>query len=323
MIVSQKEASKKSFERFDYNLTRPVGLYGTDTGHHLFNMVHGGHVPTKILTYAQRASGGKTTILVNMTEAAARIDNGRRSEIFVASWEMEASYLIDRYVSYKTGIPIMKLRYPRSLSVPQRTAIHNAYALADKLPIQYHQQSTDVYKLMKELDNFLKYCRMKESQEGVKIQPVFALDFIGRIRGASKYNNKTYDIENFLQELKQYANTTGLSVFILAQILRSADEKEYPDLVDIKDSSTIEDNSDTLIIAHRPSYYGRDLMRDPQTGLDIPSENRMLWRVVKAREAQPRDEIVNCDMSCFRIWPDGMQWDTPYYQRYNDEKFWQ
>jgi replicative DNA helicase len=322
-IVTQADASRKSFDRFDVNLKRPVGLFGCDSGHHLFNLVHGGHSPTKILTYAQRSGGGKSTTLINMAAAAGRVVNGRRAELLIGSWEMEASFLIDRYISYETGIPIMKLRYPRSLSQDQRKAIHVAYTKASQFPVSYHQNSTDIYKLLPILDEFIKSCEKKSKMEGLEIQPVFALDFIGRIRGASKYSNKTYDIENFLQEIKQYANLTGLSVYILAQILRSADDKEYPDLADIKDSSTIEDNSDTVIIGHSPSYYGKDLMNDPDTGMEIPSAGKMLWRVVKAREARPRDEIVMADMSAFRIWPRDMEWDTPYWENYTKESFWE
>jgi replicative DNA helicase len=283
MLITQREAVNKSYERYKETLQRPTGLYGTDTGHHLINMVAGGHVPTKIITVAMRAGTGKTSTLIDLAKGAARVQQNRRSELFTSSWEMEPSYLIDRAVCHDTGIPIGKFRYASSLEPEQKTAIMAAYTAASNLPVPYHPHSTDIYKLMPELEHFIRMTERKGAIEGLKIQPVFALDFIGRIQGVSKYSNKTYDIENFLQELKQFANDTGLAVYILAQLLRGSDAKDFPDVTDIKDSATIEDNSDTLILGHRPEYLGRATVKDPETGADVPSKNKLLMRVVKAR----------------------------------------
>lgn len=323
MLVTQREAVTKSYERFRESLQRPVGLYGTDTGHHLLNMVTGGHVPTKITTLAARSGSGKTASLLQMAKAAGRIQNNRRSELLIGSWEMESSYLIDRIVCHDTGIPIGKFRYATSLSQVNQKAITEAYVAASKLPVHYHQHSTDIYQLLPILEKFIRETEVKSKQEGLKIQPVFALDFIGRIKGVSKYANKTYDIENFLQELKQFANDTELAVYILAQLLRSADAKEVPDVTDIKDSATIEDNSDTLILSHRPEYLGRATVQDPDTGASVPSANKMLWRVVKAREAAPHDELINCNMEYFRMWYRAQEWDTRYWDEYSKPTFWQ
>jgi len=104
--------------------------------------------------------------------------------------------------------------------------------------------------------------------------------------------------------------------------LRSADERDAPELMDVKDSATIEDNSDTLILAHRPEYYRKETVKDPQTGGDVPSKNKILMRVMKAREAAPGDYLENCNMEYFRMWHRDDDWDTEYWKRYNDINFW-
>jgi len=322
-IITQKQAVDKSHKRYSASLTRPYGLYGTDMGSHDLNMITQGHVPTKITTFAARSSQGKTSILIQMMEAAARINNGVRTEILVGSWEMEASYLIDRYICWKLGITLQQMRYPKALPEEIRKEIPKIYSQGSKLPLHYHHYSSNFQKTSEMVYRFLDEVKKKEVIQGVKIQPVFFLDFIGRIQASGKNASKTYDISEFMMGLKQLCNETDLSAFVLAQINRSADIKDFPDVADLSDSQSIEQNSDTLIIGHRPEYYGKETMKDPDNDQDIPSRNRMLWRVVKAREGMPHDRIVNCDMAHFRFWNRYHEkWDYKYYEDYGKEEFW-
>lgn len=322
-LVTQREASRKSYDRYNNSLTRPYGLYGTDTGSHDLNMITQGHVATKITTFAGRSGLGKSSLLVPMMDSSAIVANGRRTEILVGSWEMESSYLIDRYICWKLGVTLQQLRYPKALPEAIQKKIVQIYQDGSKLPLHYHHYSSNFQKTAEIIYKFLDEVKKKEIIEGVKIQPVFFLDFIGRIQASGKNASKTYDISEFMMGLKQLCNETDLSAFVLAQINRSADIKDFPDVADLSDSQSIEQNSDTLIIGHRPEYYGKEVMKDPENGQDIPSRNRMLWRVVKAREGTPHDRIVHCDMAHFRFWhrnhPD---WDYKYYEDYGKEEFW-
>lgn len=322
-LITQRDAVTKSYKRYQETLTRPLGLYGTDTGHHTINMVTGGHVPTKITTFAARSSFGKTALFVPMAEAAARVVNDTRSEILCLSWEMESSYLVDRYVCWKTGVTLSQLRYARTLDTHTQKLIINAYQEASRLPVHYHHYSANIEAVVKLLDDFLEKVHKKSMIEGIKIQPVMFLDFIGRAKGSSKYANKGYDLTEFLQGLKQECNKTDLAAFILAQINRSADAKEFPEVSDLSDSQGIEQNSDSLAIGHRPEQYGITTMMDPETGGEIASRNKVLVRFVKAREAAAHDTIMNCDMRYFRFWSkDFDRWDYPYFKLYEDENFW-
>lgn len=323
-LVSQREASTKSYKRFQDSLTLPTGLYGIDTGFHDINMATGGHVPTKITCFAGRSGFGKTALVVQMSNAASKVVSGRRAELLILSWEMGSDYLVDRSICHDLGITLSQLRYPKILTPEVRKEIPNAYARASKLPVHYHHQSSSIETCMKVMDDFLETIRIKEAREGVKIQPVMVLDFIGKIKGSSSYRgNKTYDMDYFLSTLKQYNNATGFCSFILAQLLRSVDSKDHPDLEDVKDSSSIEENSDNLILGHRPEYYGKPTVKNPRTGTEVPSQNRILLRFMKTRENRPEDKLAYCDMAHFRVWSEEHQgWDYDYHQDYSREGYW-
>jgi len=320
MLVTQKESVRKSYDRYNNNLTREVGLYGTDTGHHDINLIIGGHVPTKITSIGGRSGHGKSALVVQMCEAAAKGE--RLSEILMYSWEMEASYMADRYVCYKVGITLPELRYSRILPQTIKDKIREAYKEASTFPVSYHHYSTNIENVLKTNETFLEGVRKKEMISGKKIQPVMILDFVGMTTGGAKYGNRTYDIGDFMQKLKQNLNDTGMSAIILAQINRTADHKDYPDVTDFSDSQFIEQNSDTVMILDRPEYRRKENIKDPETGGDIPSKGLAMIRVVKNREGQVKDVLVRCDISKFRFWNRDMVFGQDYRSLYNDEMFW-
>lgn len=321
MLITQRSAVDKSFKRYNENLTREVGLYGADTGHHQLNLIIGGWVPTKITTLAARSGFGKSAAIIPMLPTLGKVVNGRRAEMLIYSWEMSADTVADRSVCFETGLKTNELRYSRVLPEMLRQRVNKAYAKAQDFPVKYQQHTTNIDTVLKTNDLFIKEIQGKEAIEGVKIQPVIVIDYIGMIQADGKYGNRTYDLGNFMQKLKQYCNETGACVFNLAQINRTADVKEYPDVADLSDSQFIEQNSDTVIIGHRPEYYRKETMKDPEGG-EIPSANKALWRVVKNREGEVKDYIVNCDISKFRFWHRDMEFGQDYTKLYQDEQFW-
>jgi replicative DNA helicase len=325
-LITQHEASTKSYKRYTESLTSRTGLIGTDTGHHDINIMTGGNLPTKITSFAARSGIGKSTLIIPMVKAAAKIVNDRRSEILCFSWELSPDFLVDRIICHDLGITLSQLRYPKVLPEEIRRQIPTIYNGASKLPITYHTQSSNIETVTAVMDKFLETVHKKSKVEGVKIQPVMFLDFIGRIKDSGQYKgSKTYSIEHFLMGLKQYINHSDYAAMILAQILRSADDKEFPDVADIKDSSSIEENSDNLILASRPEYLGKDTIKNPRTGDEMPSRNKMLLRFVKTRENQPQDIITSCDMRYFRLWSDEVpSFDYDYCNElYSKEAYWE
>lgn len=318
--ITQREATGTSYRKYQSILTRPTGLYGTDTGLHPLNMVTGGHVPTAITTFAGRAAEGKTSIITPMCEAASR-PGERRSEILVCSWEMTADKLIDRYICYSTGLTLSHLKYPKILNDAQRKQIMEAYEVASKFPIHYHQYSTSLAVVKKIITEFVEKIKRMEAVQGEPIQPVFVLDYIGRIQSEGK-GNRTYDIQNFLYGIKELCNQFGLSAFILAQINRGADKQDLPQVADLSDSSFIEAASDNIVLLHRPEVHGKQVFKHPIYQSEIASNNKAIWRIVKAREAAPGDIVVNCDIARFRWWGEEDRFGDQYWLQYKSDEFW-
>jgi replicative DNA helicase len=318
--ITQRQATTESYEHYDKTLKQELGLAGTDCGLHTLNMITGGHVGTNITTIGGRSGSGKSSLMIPMCDAAARVLNNRRSELLVASWEMKAAKLVDRYVCYKTGLNLMQLKYPKILLADQRAAIVRAYKDASALPIHYHQYSSDITVVSKMLIEFATKVKKKEDVEGRMIQPVFVLDYIGRAKGTSKYSNRTYDLQGFLYGIKEVCNQTGMSAVILAQINRGADQRDQPEVYDLSDSSSIEQASDNVILLDRPEMRQIDTIK--YLGGELPSQGKALMRVVKARETAAGDVVVKCDMSTFR-WADlGHSYDYEYWKDYSNEQFW-
>lgn len=321
-LTDQHEAVMSSWKKFEKNQTSDWGLSGVDTGHHWLNMITGGWLPGKVTTIAARSSIGKTATVTQMLNSGSRVLQGRRPEYLLFTWEMSPDYLVDRHVSMEVGLTIRQLTQgARLLSDSTIESVKKAYKSADKLPIQYQQMSLNINEVVSITQKFAKKCNEKSEVEGIVVQPVVIIDFIGMAQ-FDKSGPRTYGISEFIYGCKQAATQTGASFCIFSQINRTSDMKDKPSRSDISDSQSIEQASDNLIILHRPEHHKIPTMRDPHTGQEMSSEGKMLVLVEKCRDSDMKDEVINCDVGFNRFWSEGMKWDEPYWLLYESGEFW-
>lgn len=321
-LISQVEATTESWERFKTNREREWGLFGHDMGIHPFNLSLGGWIPKKVTTIAGRSGHGKTALVTPMFDAGARVLNGRRAEFLFFSWEMGASYIVDRHICNKAGITLRMLNQGAKLLdgklLDQLKVYFNE---ARKLPVTYQQMSLNIETLKAIAYEFVEECERRSAVEGVDIQPVIVVDYVGMAQFEAM-GLRTYGIGDFMNGFKQFCNVTGASGLIFAQINRSADDKQVPDKSDLSDSQAIEMASDSLVIVHRPEYNGEKFLWDPKEEKEISSENKMLVRVVKGRDYGIGDFVIESDMKYFRFHDKAHTHDFKYWELYSDKNFW-
>jgi replicative DNA helicase len=321
-IVQQHEAVVKSWKKFEKNMSAEWGLSGVDTGHHYLNLTTGGWSPGKLTTIAARSGVGKTALTTQMFQSGARVLQGRRPEYLFFTWEMSPDYLVDRHISHEVGLNYKQLTQGARL-LPTSTVekIKAHYKTADSLPVSYQQISLNISDVMVMSKQFVEMCEEKSQVEGVAIQPVIIIDFIGMAQ-FDKFGPRTYGISEFIYGCKQVASQTGASFCVFSQINRSSDLKERPNRADISDSQAIEQASDHLILLHRPEHHRVRTMRDPVTGEDMSTEGKMVVIVEKNRDGELQDYIVNADVQYYRFWSEGQRWNEPYWEQYESAEFW-
>lgn len=321
-LTSQFQATTESWERFKHNRTRDWSLFGHDMGVHQLNLALGGWIPGKITTIGGRSGSGKTAWVGPMLKASARVLAGRRAEFMFFSWEMGASYLVDRIVCSEVGVTLRMLNQgAKLLSENHLNTINKVYKEISKIPVTYQQFSTNIDQIKAIGYEFVEECERKSEIEGIYVQPVIVIDYVGMAQFEGD-GLRTYGIASFMNGLKQFVNTTGASALVLAQINRSADGKIVPDRSDFSDSQSIEMASDNLIIIHRPEYSGQKTVFDPQAQIEVPSDNKTLVRILKSRDYGTGDFLVESDLKYFRIYDPAHTWDYKYYELYNNKGFW-
>jgi replicative DNA helicase len=182
---------------------------------------------------------GKTSFAISMAKGVN--EQGFKS-CFISA-EMIVARLIDRAISYETGIPTKLLTTDR-LDASQRRLQDASLIKLKKLNVLFEYES-----------NFLSVCRLIIDfalNKGVKV--VF-IDYLQLLTFKSS-GNQSADFGDLSKRLKQLSNTLGITINALIQLKRPQHGQiKRPLTIDIASSDEIARNCDNIILLHRPSYY--------------------------------------------------------------------
>jgi replicative DNA helicase len=193
--------------------------------------------------------------------------------------------------------------------------IDKAYEASKKVKAFYQEFSTNIKTVERIMDEFVAICKADSEKYGIEILPVGVIDYIGM---AAVEGSKAYGIGEFMNGIKAYCNRNNCASVVLAQINRVSDAEALPELHHIKDSSDIENASDSLIIAHRPEKVG--IEEFPNDG--GPTFNKIMLRFAKNRNGGTGDVIANCEIAFNRIYHEGHKFGYNYRKDYEEESFW-
>lgn len=322
-LISQQEATEKALKAQQELYYKPFGLWGLDFGIHDVNILCGGLIPGQVITIAIRSGGGKSAMIVPISKAAERVQNGRRAMLLVFTWEMEPATLVDRYVCHLLQIEMKKLKFGIKLFNREQLAnLKRAYEAAKNLPIVYQQMAVDINKLREIVLRFMENeVAEEERKTGLKIQPIIIIDYLGIAKYPGQ-QSRTHDISDFTIGIKQLAKEIGGTVVQFSQVKRESDQKDLPDIGDIPESSYIENNSDCLLIGHRPEHLGRQTVYDPDESKDVDSTNKMLIMAVKARFLGIGNKLINADVATNTFWSLHHDRFTEYWHQYESAEYW-
>jgi replicative DNA helicase len=233
-------------------------LTGLTTGLADLDKKLGGLHRTDLIILAGRPSMGKTAAAVNIAENAAQDlrGNGGSGTVLIFSLEMSAEQLGARILSRKTKIPGHRLRNG-PISGADIDNLCDARTDLDGLPMEIDDTPALSVAAIR-----TRARRAARKRGGLALIVIDYLQLIGNAfdrsrsrRGGSE--NRTQELTEITRCLKALAKELNTPVLALSQLSREVEKRDdkRPQLADLRDSGSIEQDADVVMFVYREQYY--------------------------------------------------------------------
>lgn len=261
------------------------------TGSKGFDDLTGGKSASNLIIVAARPGMGKTAKMLE--EARFMAMNNVPTLIF--SLEMSSYELALRMVSIETGITNSNIKRG-NLTHAQ---IDEASKLIEKWESLglYIDDSSGVH-----ISEIRSKAILAHSKLGIRKVYIDYLQLVNCEGGS-----REQQISGVSKGLKNLAKELDIPVTALAQLSREVEKRggsKRPQLSDLRESGSIEQDADMVIFLYRPEYYG---IREFEDGTS--AEKSLVNIIAKSRNGACDDIIEYCDIACGRI---GDKWQKRY-----------
>lgn len=120
------------------------------------------------------------------------------------------------------------------------------------------------------------------------------VDYLQLMRGHKRAENRQQEISMICQGLKGLAKELEIPVIALSQLSRKTEERtdRRPELADLRESGSIEQDADLVMMVHRPEFYKFPDIQDPEIMDEvrkISTERLAVIRILKHRNGPTGD----------------------------------
>jgi replicative DNA helicase len=257
---SFSDATKEALEMAERALNSGGHLSGFTTGLESLNSKVGGLHKSDLIIVAGRPGMGKSALGTNIAFAAARrfirdaedgIEPAKSAGAPVAlfSLEMSADQLATRILAEESGISSENLRMGK---ISQQEFRHLARAAAELQNLPLYIDDTPGLTIAA----LRTRARRLKRQKGVG---VIVVDYLQLLQGTSRSSNdnRVNEISEISRGLKQLAKELEVPVIGLSQLSRAVEQREdkRPQLSDLRESGSIEQDADIVLFIYREDYY--------------------------------------------------------------------
>jgi len=277
------EATKEALQLAEKALNSGGHLSGLTTGLDSLNGKIGGLHKSDLVIVAGRPGMGKSSLATNIGFAAAKrllqdqedgIEPAKSAGAAVAlfSLEMSADQLATRILAEQSGISSENLRMGR-ISQAEFRSLARAAAELQSLPLYIDDTPGLTIAALRARARRLK------RQKGIGMVIVDYLQLLQGTGKGSAGDNRVQEISEISRGLKQLAKELDVPVMALSQLSRAVEQREdkRPQLSDLRESGSIEQDADIVLFIYREDYY----LAARQPADDHPEVDK--WREEMAR----------------------------------------
>ncbi|WP_457639819.1 replicative DNA helicase [Persephonella sp.] len=222
-------------------------ITGIPSGFYEIDRLTTGFHPGDLVIIAARPAMGKTSFALSILHNVSVIDQ-RPAAFF--SLEMSKEQIAMRLLSLETRIRLKDIRAgflsPEKLEKLTKTAME-----ISKAPLYIDDTAS-----ISILDLRAKARRLKREKD---IQ-LIVVDYLQLMRSHRRTENRQQEVAEISRGLKALAKELNIPVISLAQLSRQTEMRadKRPQLADLRESGSIEQDADLVMFIHRPEYYKKN-----------------------------------------------------------------
>ncbi|NCP83903.1 MAG: replicative DNA helicase [Bacteroidetes bacterium] len=226
------------------------GLTGVPSGLSALDDLTAGWQRSDMIIIAARPSMGKTAFVLTCARNAALYPQDQyRTNVALFSLEMSSQQLVQRLLTMEARIDAQAARQGK-LSDNDFTSLISAAGVLNKAGIFI--DDTPGISLME----LRSKCRRLKEEHNVGI---IIIDYLQLMSGGSFEGNREQEIAFISRGLKGMAKELNVPVIALSQLSRAVEQRgtnKRPQLSDLRESGSIEQDADIVCFLYRPEYYG-------------------------------------------------------------------
>ena len=248
-IIKFDEAVRQTIDMASNAYKNEEGIVGVPTGLRDLDDRLGGLHKSDLVIVAGRPAMGKTALATNIAfNAATSIQKtNRKSCIAFFSLEMSSEQLSTRILAEQSRIKSNDIRRGK---------------ISEEQFEQFLETSKNISELPLYIDETPAITIAALSNRARRIKRLYGLDmvvidYIQLMRASNSNNGRVQEISEITQGLKALAKELAVPVLALSQLSRAVEQRDdkKPQLSDLRESGSIEQDADVVMFVYRESYY--------------------------------------------------------------------
>jgi len=206
--------------------------------------------PSDFIIVAGRPGTGKTAFLLSAAKFAAQV---HKKHVAVFSLEMSNEQLVQRLLSQETAIDSQRLRSGKLSDDEWPLLTHAIDVMGDT------RMFLDDTPALTPLQLRTK-CRRLHLEHRLDL---ILVDYLQLMTTGGRNENRVQEVSNISRNLKVLARELNVPVVAAAQLSRAVEQRtdKEPQLSDLRESGSLEQDADVVIFLHRPEMYEKDTLK--------------------------------------------------------------
>lgn len=238
---------------------------GFTTGYKALDKTISGLNKSDLIIVGARPAMGKTSFALNLARNASVL---AKKKVLFFSLEMTKEQLAQRVISTEARIKGQKMR-TGNLDSNDWLRLNTATAALADVELYFDDTSSITVNEMK-----AKIRRMKDVD-------MVVIDYLQLMKSGTRTDSRVQEVSEITRNLKLMAKDLNIPVVVLAQLARGTEgrgKSHRPQLADLRESGSIEQDADIVLMLYREDYYSDQENEDLEKAVDtvdiIVAKNR-------------------------------------------------